>query len=206
MFPDAKVIHIVRDGRDCALYHRKISSDYNVYLSAQRWKKFNELLLNFGEKNKKQYLCIKYRDIITKPKEVLKQICSFLDEPYSDDLLNYAKGDYAKNNIKFMSKQHSNLKTNILKNNFNKWITGLSSNEIKIFESVAGKMLKTFGYNTSNDFKGIAWRLLKCYYFLKKMFYDIKNNFLFINFIVFISLKRVLKVFRLRNILIRSTR
>ena len=200
IFPDAKVIHMVRDGRDCALSHRRISSDYNVYLSAKRWEQFNRILLNFGKRNPKRYLRVRYEKLITEPKETLKEVCGFLEEPYSDALLGFSQGSYATKHVKLMSKHHANLGKGIMKANFGKWRSGLSSNEIKIFESVAESMLRSLDYNPRGDFPGINWRLTKLHYVLSRGVDTCKYKLLSAYFIGVILLKRLFKVYRLRDL------
>ena len=200
LFPNAKIIHLMRDGRDCALSHRKISPVYNVYLAATRWKKLNEVLLDFGEKNKERYFFIKYEEFIRQPEDILRNVCSFLDEPYSEDLLNYSESGYAKDNVKYMSKQHSNLESNIIKNNVNKWIKGLSENEKKIFESIAGDMLLRFDYKTTNDLSGLSWWFEKLKYAISNIFDDLKYRGFSVRFKLFLTLKRMLKVNHFRDL------
>ena len=200
LFPEAKIVHLMRDGRDCAVSHKRISANYDVYLAASRWKEFNEVLLDFGKKNRERYFFIKYEEFIQQPEDILKNVCTFLDEPYSEDLLNYSESGYAKNNVKYMSKQHSNLESKIIKNNVDKWVKGLSENEKKIFESIAGDMLSQFGYKTINNTRGLSWRFEKLKYVISNFLDDLKYRGFSVRFKAFLTLKRILKVHHFRDL------
>lgn len=204
LFPNAKIIHLIRDGRDCSLSQIKRRKDYNIFKSAKLWNAYNELLLKFGQNNKERYLCIKYEELIANPERTIKSICSFLNEPYISSMLDYQKGGFAISNVN-MTEDHSNLVKNVMKNNCNKWVTGFSSNELKIFESIAGKTLQKFGYTTSNNFEGFFWSMLKQYQFTITLYFNLfeylRTKISFTRFIIIVSIKRFFGILKLRDLM-----
>jgi hypothetical protein len=99
-FPNAKVIHMVRDGRDtiCSLLtHRKRRvvdgkielTGYIMPLqdSIDRWLFAVEDGLKFrGHTN---YLEVRYENLVQEPKTTLKQVCDFVGVLFEEPMLNY---------------------------------------------------------------------------------------------------------------------
>ena len=141
-WPDAQIIHIVRDGRDVALSmfaRRHDFRAYNTYLAAKQWEQYVETGHALGQAvPKAQYLELRYEDMISDQKSALQTICAFLGEAYSDDLLDYKKsGEAGKTPL---------LQKPVQKSNQDKWKQGMSPWQIHVFESAAGITLKKFGY------------------------------------------------------------
>ena len=86
-FPEAKIVLMVKDGRDV------VNSLY------KRWKRFDTSLLRWIEdneaglkyKNHNSVLYVYYEDLIADTIPTLKKICKFVNEPYQNDLLDYYK-------------------------------------------------------------------------------------------------------------------
>lgn len=141
-WPDAQVIHIVRDGRDVALSMLARRHDfgvYNNYLAAKLWEQFVETGHMMGQRVLgTQYLELRYEDLIRDQKASLEKICQFLGEMYSDDLLEFKKaGTAGKTPL---------LQKSIQKENQDKWKSEMTSWQIRVFESAAGATLEKFGY------------------------------------------------------------
>jgi hypothetical protein len=172
MFPGAQFIHIIRDGRDCALSILERKHDfgvYNLFFAAKYWEMYVEIGRKIGsELPKDVYFEVKYEDLLSNPESIMRNVCNFLNEPYSDQLINYKKsGEAGKTPL---------LQAPIQNNNQNKWAQKMSSRQIKLFEGAVGKSLKQCGYTLQTDAQPIAlaekawWRLhnlVQVYYFSK---------------------------------------
>ena len=145
-FPDLQVIHIVRDGRDCALSWRKSRvGPKNIYSAAQGWIKHLEAIEALKAKlDPSSFLEVRYEKLLSNTPEILQNICSFLKEDYSPEMLKFYKdgGSYRtdKQNLK-------NLKQPIISSNSEKWRTEMTENELRIFEAIAGHKLEDYGYS-----------------------------------------------------------
>lgn len=88
-FPDARVIHIIRDPRDryaSALKRWKVirgeaGSGTAAWLASVRLAWRNE------KRFAGRYLVLRYETLVTQPESTLHTICNFLDEPYSPVML-----------------------------------------------------------------------------------------------------------------------
>ena len=141
-WPDAQIIHLVRDGRDVALSmfaRRHDFGAYNIYMVAKQWEQYVECAREHGRQAPaSQYLELRYEDLLDDQKSALRTICSFLGEAYSDALLDFKKsGEAGKTPL---------LQRPIQKSNQDKWKQDLTAWQIHVFESAAGETLKKFNY------------------------------------------------------------
>lgn len=141
MFPDAQVIHLIRDGRGVAwsLMDRKYDFKvYSAYIAAKYWQQYVEAARSAGSRlGKRIYLEIKYEDLLEEPEEQLRKVCEFLGEEYSPALLEYEKPSETT---------HTLLHKPVQKSNVNKWRRLMTRSQIRIFEGGAGHTLTSFGY------------------------------------------------------------
>lgn len=102
LFPDAKFVHIVRDGRDVACSSYKERKTWgpelwnpegmiaNTRLNAlRRWVDWLHRFEDWEREYDFNVLQIFYEDLVRSPREVLGQVLDFFEEPWSDNVLNY---------------------------------------------------------------------------------------------------------------------
>ncbi|MEZ0148381.1 MAG: sulfotransferase [Candidatus Reddybacter sp.] len=150
-FPGAQFIHLIRDGRDCALSMFQRKHDfrvYNTFFAAKYWEIYVELGRNVGiEIGPKNYHEIRYEDLLENPELVLKGVCNFLNEKYSESLVNFKKsGEAGKTPL---------LQQPIQKQNQEKWRTNMSPRQIKLFENTVAETLTACNYQLLNKPKTI---------------------------------------------------
>jgi len=144
MFPKARFIHIVRDGRDVFHSWRKMDpAKSHPSVMALDWK----LKLDFIERSIKtipasNMLLVRYEDLLTQPNESLQKICNFLSIDFEEDMLRFHQSSN-----KYIGKHHSDLIFKAIDDsNITKWKKLLTQNEIDMYQFVAGKSLKKYGY------------------------------------------------------------
>lgn len=171
VFPEAKIVHLIRDGRDCALSMMKSRSGLNfrnLFELASNWSSDNKGAADFRRRKPDACLLVRYEDLIADPEKVLRAICAFLDEPFVPEMLQFNRGTFAKENAAVLD-HHRNLAKGILSNNVEKWRNGLSADQVKVYDSLGGGILKEFGYAVESDGRGYRWRLLRFAYRLSTM-------------------------------------
>jgi len=167
LIPDAKIIHIVRDGRANA-YSMSTRSHKNLELSAQEWMKGNIYgLVNQDIYGKQQYKIIRYENLLQQTVETLESICDFLEIPFSPKVLDLSTDNG-------LSEEKQYVKTNIDQSKIDTWKTALSTKEILKIERIQGNLLKQLGYSLINnieqqDFKPLSLR--------RSIWYNQKDNF-----------------------------
>lgn len=159
IYPNAKYIHLIRDGRDVAVSYKNIQklnskSQYKPVLPASILEIANEWVENINKVNvflesikRSNQLVIRYEDLVMKTEEISQKISEFLDVPYDSKMLLY----YEKNN-KNNSEPKATLdwkKKTLEKpdeSNIGKYKKELSLDECTLFEKVALKTLKNYTY------------------------------------------------------------
>jgi len=143
MFPDAQFIHIIRDGRDCALsmLHRKHDLKiFNVYHAAQVWKQYVDAGQETGQQlPENRYFELRYEDLIDDPEDTMRKTCQFIGEEFEQSMVEFEKSKDPKSKTPMLSKS-------VQKKNAEKWRTRMSAWDIRICESVAGSTLEKNGY------------------------------------------------------------
>jgi hypothetical protein len=144
LFPDAKLIHIVRDGR--AVASSVIPLDWGantVDRAALSWvKKVSHGLTIESLLGKERIMRVQYEDLIHDPEPILKEICNFLSIDYQPQMMK-GKGFIVP---KFQAEEHALVGKDLNVARVNAWERELTSRQIEIFESIAGDLLQSLGY------------------------------------------------------------
>ena len=145
LFPDAKFIHIVRDGRGVAYSYRQVNwGPYETYFSAKDWvSKVGHGLALAHHLGPDKVLLTRYEDILEDPLVEISKICSFLRLDY-DEL---AAGQERFEVPDFSKKQHALVGKGLKRDNRGRWRKGLSDRDIRIFESITKDFLPCLGYD-----------------------------------------------------------
>lgn len=140
-------IYLYRDGRDVALsFQKAIVGEKHIYALAQNWKKDQEEAFRLRERtNPDHFYMLSYEMLTANPVEVMQQLCDFLHLPYTDRVMEYYKSRESQNTA-VAGTMWANVTKPIMKNNINKFLHELSSEDIAIFESVAGDILQKLNY------------------------------------------------------------
>ena len=144
VFPRSKFIHIIRDGRDVASSYLKMERYDTILEAANRWINSIESAQSFGSKIKENYMEIRYEELVTKPEDVIKYTCDFLDIDYDSKMLDHTKqvkklGDTDK-------EHHSNLSKPISSDSVGKWRNNLSESDQESITKLLHKHLQRLGY------------------------------------------------------------
>ncbi|MGD2118995.1 MAG: sulfotransferase [Chromatiales bacterium] len=146
MFPDAQFVHIIRDGRDCALSMLERKWDlkiFNTYHAAYLWNRYVEHGVEFGRKYPDIYIELRYEDLLAEPEKNVERLCNFLNIEYSESVINFRKSDG--------SGKTSLLTQPLQKNNSEKWRTKMSDRQVRVFEALAGDMLAQNDYPLATE-------------------------------------------------------
>jgi hypothetical protein len=149
-FPRCRIIHLVRDGRDCALSHQDYIYGYeNVLRVALEWREQVTLCHKMGAMlSHERFYELRYEDLLSDPTGVLTRLCGFLAVSFSPLMLEYHRHveDHVPQDRRSLWPllDHPPAVSNAFK-----WKSAMSSGDRGIFERTAGELLRTFGYETS---------------------------------------------------------
>ena len=129
-FPDARIIWMIRDGRDVAnSVLQKSWGANNIYYAAKAWQSANKI--NHARVYD-QVVKVKYEEFLQTPITELTKIMNFLG---------------------FRCDDIDSLVENVNPAKMNQWRHTLTAKQITVFEAVAFDTLKEHGYETLNDCK-----------------------------------------------------
>ncbi len=141
MFPQAQIVHIIRDGRDCALSMLERKWDlqiFNTYHAAYTWDKYIKAGKKFGSEQPSCYFEVRYEDILDKPEISMSQLCNFLNIEFNPKILDFNKP--------IGSGKTPLLRQPLQPNNQAKWRNKMSDKQLSIFEALAGETLTDCKY------------------------------------------------------------
>jgi hypothetical protein len=147
-FPDAKIIHMSRDPRDRYASVRKRFGRDTPRLGAAtgRWL----ASMNRAWRNKKKYpqnyLIVRFEDLATNPEETLGQVCNFIGENFSPEMLKMEGASQYRDsggNSSFDKIKPGK----ISKNPVGRYRTVLTSSEIAFIQLYTKDKMRALDYN-----------------------------------------------------------
>ncbi|HBO16906.1 MAG: hypothetical protein UR69_C0001G0131 [Candidatus Moranbacteria bacterium GW2011_GWE2_35_2-] len=150
IFPDGKIIAIIRDGRDVASSQKEIFK-LNVLHTALVWRRDQQLIDKYLKSvSRERFMAIRYEDLIANPKKELKNICLFLKEDFNESMLEF----YKRKNIGFAKREKHKYDTQkpIFNTKQNRYKNDLSDREIALFELIAKKQLIDNNYKLEKKY------------------------------------------------------
>lgn len=133
VFPSAKLINIIRDGRDVASSFRRFTwGPKNHFTAARYWKHGVDQSRIDGANAGDRYLELRYEDLVLESETTTERIVNFMD--YLPHVRG--KGD------EFLEMLNTTKKLSSI----NRWKSDTRDSEIRVFESVAGDTLEELGY------------------------------------------------------------
>lgn len=144
LFPDAKMIHLVRDGRAVASSVMKLDWGPSCVNTAAHWW-INRVAhglaaeSSFGPARVRQF---RYEDLIQDPQGTLHEICRFLEIDFEPGMIT-GRG---LNVPQYVATHHPLIAGAPDAKRIHAWKTELTARQIEIFESIAGQILNCLGY------------------------------------------------------------
>lgn len=166
IFPAAKIVHLVRDGRDVVLSQKSIEwMSGNLPKLVLDWQWKTTIAHKVGAVMGDDFLEVRYEELVCRPEEVLRRICAFIGEDYDPTMLGYSASAEAVVPSESL-RWHRNSVRPPDPTQLQKWKRHLSKAERIVFEQLAGDTLDLFGYEREHMAPTIASRALKVYYTL----------------------------------------
>ena len=161
LFPKAKIIHIVRDGRDCAVscwfHNLRIleertrehfrSLDEFAGSFADTWTSEVSAAARFGNAQPDRYLVVRYEDLVANEDVAAKAIFEFLDVEYGSDIVRKCGEAASFQRLSGGRTRGEENRDSFFRNGVpGEWRQALGEAACKQFVSKAGPWLSFFGY------------------------------------------------------------
>lgn len=144
MFPDARYVHILRDGRDVALSYVKAGLYGDLEDAAGRWRQSVRAARRHGARvGPGRFHEVRYEDLVAEPVATLGPLCSFLGLSYKDTMLDFWKSARGLGDSRLA--HHDNLKNPLSTDSIGRF-RGLDKAEQQKVHAVIGPDLEAFGY------------------------------------------------------------
>jgi hypothetical protein len=162
VLPEARFIHLVRDGRDVALSVLSMNwGPSTVPEAAFRWKK---RILRAREQAPRisHYVEVRYEDLVRDTEGTLRRICEFIELPYDDTMLRYHERaeerlrekarDLDRGPEKEPQPAEARMASHALATEppdperVERWRTEMSAEDRAVYEELAGDLLADLGY------------------------------------------------------------
>lgn len=146
VWPQARFVVLVRDGRDVALSVIGVPfGANNVWAAARWWAAGIRLGLEAERRLPGRVLRLRYEDLVEHPAEEVRRVCDFLGLRYDDELLAIERTERSKV-LEDQAGWFTNVWTGINTSAVGKWRRELSPRAQRLFAAVAGSELEELGY------------------------------------------------------------
>ena len=143
LFPESKMIHIVRDGRAVAASIMPLDwGASTIDRAAHFWQSKVSQGLAAESYSKDRVVRVNYEELVLEPEETLRKLCLFIGIEYEPAMIE-GKGFKVPN---YTQKHHSLVGRKPASERVKAWETSLTDRQVEIFESIAGKLLSDLGY------------------------------------------------------------
>jgi sulfotransferase family protein len=161
VLPEARFVHLIRDGRDVALSARDTwaGRDSPIPAQARRWRKDVKRGRSSGRR-RAHYLEVRYEALVRDSEQALRRVCAFCGLRYADDMLRYhesaearlselgdkvlAGGRRARREDRLAI--HARTGSPPQPQRAGRWRREMSADDLAEFEAVAGALLDDLGY------------------------------------------------------------
>jgi hypothetical protein len=149
LFPEARFVHIIRDGRNVTQAFMDGGWAKRVEDAAMYWKLHVERGRRSGRKlGSSRYREVRYEDLIDDPPRVLDDLCRFVDVAFDDQMLEYQESAQRWAESTSHPARHQNIQRLPTKG-IRDWRTEMSANNVAAVERLVGKLLTELGYELS---------------------------------------------------------
>lgn len=90
VFPDAQIVHVIRDGRDVVVSHRKRFGYWSAVKCVVKWPRYIHTARAAGRRMPPdRYYELRYEEAVREPEKALRGLFEFLGEPWEPGVLDY---------------------------------------------------------------------------------------------------------------------
>jgi len=145
LWPRAKCIDIVRDGRDVAASQLKLGTfNKSIEQIATSWSKTHTKFSKFEEQHPNNVKTLRYEDLVLDSEKVLMNLCEFLKLEYNEKMFHYHKENLTLFEANHISKK--NVMSGINSDSLGRWKNILTKDQSQEFENIAKSTLEKFSY------------------------------------------------------------
>ena len=166
VLPEARFVHIIRDGRDVSLSHMRMNWGPETYAeSARLWRNRIRKARKMAP-SIEHYMEVRFEDLVADTEGVLRRLCDFIELDFDPVLLDYHERDEERLAEKARElprknrppqpaaarlESHRLAKEPPRSDRVGMWRERMTPEEVAEYEAVAGDMLITLGYELGSE-------------------------------------------------------
>ncbi len=161
MFPDAQIVHLIRDGRDCVASLQTMPwFTQDFYAAVCTWVE----AVDSGRRAARQlpagtYFELRYEDLVADPAACLAELCGFLGEDYDPAMAEPHK--IAGSTIPERKTWHADTQRAVTAAPSGTWPDRLAPSEVALCEAAMGSRLRALGYEVTGGGRPSAAQLAR---------------------------------------------
>ena len=166
--PEARFLHVIRDGRDVALSIRdRATKEHTIEAIAERWvRRIGQARRQSKKLPGGAYKEIRYEGLILDTEGVLREVCEFFELPWDDAILDYhqrsaerleemkrelpADGKRTTLSVERRMATHARTTQAPDPSRVSRWRESMDREQRREFETIAGELLDELGYVTGD--------------------------------------------------------
>jgi Sulfotransferase family len=155
LFPDARYVHLIRDGRDAALSFLQMPEGVVTKTWAHprdaagfacQWRTEVAAARALGRRvGPERYLELRYEELVEDPDRELRRTCTFAELPFEREMLAYA------GNVDVSHKPHQQSLKRPPTPGLRDWRNAMSPDDAAAFQEIAADLLANLGYPLADD-------------------------------------------------------
>jgi Sulfotransferase family len=166
--PEARFVHLIRDGRDVVLSRRArgMGAGKPIADTADRWRRRIEEARTQARRLRGRYLELRYEDLVARPEPQLRRVCELIELDYDAAMLDYheragerlaelgdlpAEGDRRERAGAERQASHALAASPPTSARTGAWRERMSPADRAEFEAVAGGLLVELGYEVPSS-------------------------------------------------------
>jgi hypothetical protein len=146
-FPDARIVHMVRDPRDryASTIKRHGRNVHRPAAAAARWRMSTKAAKRNAARWPDRYLRVRYEDLVRAPDTTMRLVCSFIGEPYVPEML--AMAGVPTHTVAGANSSFGDLEPGAISTKgIGRYRTLLSPEELRFLETTLGRAEESVGY------------------------------------------------------------
>lgn len=134
-FPQARYLHLLRDGRD--VIASMADRGRSIEVATRRWKvSVRQVLALEPRLSRSQFMEARYEDLVSRPEDTLKRICSFVGIQYTASMLEFWRLPTTIEHKHY--DHHRNLGRPLFTDSIGSWTDRLSASQKEYVSRIAG--------------------------------------------------------------------
>ena len=148
LWPEARFVHLIRDGRDVALSYLSLHwGPSTIWSAARKWRRDVSAGIRDGQPlGTSRYMEVRYEALVAEPRETLGAICTFARLLFDEAMLDPSGRAGHETLAPDEGRRFHERSERGLDPAARDWRTQMSKADVRAFEAVAGSLLDDLGY------------------------------------------------------------